>query len=152
MTSDTMNTPSLPSNPQASAAHGGASQLWIRAGSWLVRADQVLAVGVHDDRGGPYRQDKRKYLVQVATTAVQGSDGEIEPAAYTVARFADKDDAGRCVSSVVERMGTWRGGYGILNVSDQGSVVTSRPRIRHVNAVTDPGDPADADRPDSATA
>jgi hypothetical protein len=84
MTSDATDTPSLPPDQQASAAHGGASQLWVRGRSWLARADHIIAVGVRDDH--EYRQDRRKYTVHVATTARRSSDGDIEPATYTVAR------------------------------------------------------------------
>jgi hypothetical protein len=150
MTSDATNTSSSPPDPQASAIHGGASQLWVRAGSWHVRADHIVAVGVRDDH--QYREDKRKHTVRVATAAMRGSDGDIEPATYLVARFADKDDARRCASSVVERLGTWTAGYGVLYVSDQGGVATSRPNPRRADTAVDPSEPADPDRPDSATA
>jgi hypothetical protein len=94
----------------------------------------------------------RKHTVQVATGAMQGSEGDIEPAPYIGARFTDEADARRCASSVVERIGTWTAGYGILYVTNQGSVVTSRPNPRRTDPSVDAREPPDTDRPDTATA
>jgi hypothetical protein len=109
-----------------------------------VRSDHVIAVGSRKNTGG--QSDDRNHSVLVSTTAAQGYDGDIEPADYTVARFADETAAHDRAASLVERMGKWKGGYGLLYVTSQGSVHTSRPRRRHTGTA-----PADDHQPASDT-
>jgi hypothetical protein len=143
MPSDSADPPSLPPHPQANAGRSGASQLWVCAGNWLVRADHVIAAGVREDR--EYRQDRRKHSVRVATAAMRGNDGDIEPATYVAARFADQTAAVRCATTLVERMGSWTGGQGFLFVSKEGTVLISRGNPRGGDAAADPSGPADSD-------
>ncbi|UKD50836.1 hypothetical protein L3Q65_00640 (plasmid) [Amycolatopsis sp. FU40] len=102
-----------------------AAQLWIRAGGWLVRADQVVAVGydTHEHARGT-----AKHVVEIATAGSRGGDGDVAPATYTVARVEDEDQARRLADEIVQRMAGWRHRYGILSVTSKGSVRTSRPR------------------------
>ena len=124
-------TDAHPDRP-ADASPPAAAQLWIRAGGWLVRADQVIAAGPRMQKHP--RTNDTTYAVEVAITAPRGVDGAIGPKAYTLAHLASEQEAWECAARVVERMATWKHGYGVLRVTDQGDVHTSRP-IR--NTATD---------------
>ncbi|WHT22906.1 hypothetical protein N8J89_18100 [Crossiella sp. CA-258035] len=91
--------------------------LWIRTGEWLVRADQVAAVGIEEvfHVGG-------RYSVRIRLTGVPIS-GDF----HELYRCADQEQARACAAAVVERLAGWRHGYGTLYVNSSGEVVTVRP-------------------------
>jgi hypothetical protein len=106
-------------------APAAAAQLWIRAGDWRIRADQVIAVG-HSTRNPA--QSEAVYVVKVATASSRGHDGDTEPATYALAQFTSEEQARYVVGRVVELMGAWGSGYGTLSVTGRGHVRLSRPR------------------------
>lgn len=104
---------------------GVGAQLWLRTKSWLVRADHVVAVGV--ERAQSFSNERGRFQVQISTLATMSVDSELVPVCYELFRFADEPDAQRCAAKVVERIGTWHHGYGVLHISPTGGVVTTRP-------------------------
>lgn len=100
--------------------------LWIRTGEWWVRADQVAAVGIEEvfHVGG-------RYSVRIRPTGVP-SEGEF----HELHRCADQEQARACAAAIIERVTSWRHGYGTLHVNEDGEVITVRPIPDHAGTHT----------------
>ncbi|MBP2471956.1 hypothetical protein JOF53_000828 [Crossiella equi] len=92
-----------------------ATTLWVRTGTWWVRADQIAAVGVEEvfHRGGRF-----SLRIQLSGVACGEEVHELH-------RFTEETPALACAAAITERVATWRYDHGVLHVDAAGEVVTT---------------------------